>query len=282
MPIQGFGEVAERLRRSTVQVRLGSGRERGSGSGVIWNQSGLIVTNAHVARQDRAQVELWDGRTFEGNVTSRHSRRDLAAIQIDARGLPAIPLGDSGALRTGELVLAVGNPLGFIGALTTGVVHGHGPLRGLGRQNWVQAAVRLAPGNSGGPLADAQGRLIGINTMLVAGGLALAIPSNSAAEFVKAGPRPRLGVSVRPVETGPGPNIGLLVLEVEPHGSAASASLLLGDLLTGANGKPFRSADDLSDAVEAASGVLTLQFQRGERRTQREVTVQLFAAGVAA
>ena len=151
--------VGKRLRRSTRHITLGSGRQRGSGSGIIWNPDGLILTSAHVARRIGPRSS-WDGRTFEGKVTSRHGRRDLAAVQIDARGLPAIPLGDSGALRTGELVLAVGNPLGFIGALTTGVVHGQGPLRGLGRQNWVQAAVRLAPGNSGGPLADAQGRLI--------------------------------------------------------------------------------------------------------------------------
>ncbi len=160
MTNRGFGEVAEQLRRSTVQVLS---ERRGAGSGVIWTEDGLIVTNAHVARSDRPRVELWDGRELEGEVTARDSRRDLAALRVAASALPAATAGDSGALRPGELVLAVGNPLGFIGALTTGVVHALGPLRGLGRQPWVQAAVRLAPGNSGGPLANALGRVIGLN-----------------------------------------------------------------------------------------------------------------------
>src|SRR5258706_12605695 len=105
-------------------------------------------------------------------------RRDLASLKIGATGLPAATPGDSSALRVGELVIAVGNPMGFIGALTTGVVHAL-----PNRKRWVAADVRLAPGNSGGPLADAQGCVIGINTM-IAGGLALAVPSNVVAEFL--------------------------------------------------------------------------------------------------
>jgi serine protease Do len=182
MANRDFGEVAERLRRSTVQVSAGG---RGAGSGVIWAADGLIVTNAHVVRSDRPRVELWDGREFEAEVAASDTRRDLASIRIAAGGLPAATAGDSSALRPGELVLAVGNPFGFIGALTTGVVHALGPLRGLGRQTWVQAAVRLAPGNSGGPLADASGRVIGLNTMIAAGGLALAVPSNAVADFLR-------------------------------------------------------------------------------------------------
>ncbi len=110
MPIEGFGEVAERLRRSTVQIVEG---RRGSGSGVIWDAGGVIVTNAHVASRDRTRVELWDGRSFEGQVTSRDVRRDLAVVKIPADGLPAAAPGDSASLRAGELVVAVGNPLGF-------------------------------------------------------------------------------------------------------------------------------------------------------------------------
>lgn len=216
MPVRGFGELAEALRRSTVQVLQG-GRERGSGSGVVWDADGLIVTNAHVARGDTARIELWDGSAFHSRVIARDTRRDLATLRIPARGLAAISPGDSSALRPGELVMAVGNPLGFIGALTTGVVHAHGPLRGFGRRNWVQAAVRLAPGNSGGPLADAQGRLIGINTMVVSGGFALAVPSNTVADFVSRGDSGLLlGVTVRPVPLSRGGPLGMLVLEVAP------------------------------------------------------------------
>jgi len=171
MNTQGFGEVAERLRRSTVQVQSG-GRRQGGGSGVIWSSNGVIITNAHLASESGAKVALWDGSTHEATLVDRDPRRDLASLKIEASGLPAATAGDSNALRVGELVIAVGNPFGFIGALTTGVVHSL-----PNRKRWVAADVRLAPGNSGGPLADAQGRVIGINTM-IAGGLALAVPSN--------------------------------------------------------------------------------------------------------
>jgi serine protease Do len=272
----GFGEVAEQLRRSTVQVHAGRAR-RGSGSGVIWAADGLIVTNAHVAA-DRMRVELWDGREFDAQISARDPRRDLALLRISADGLPAAAAGDSSALRPGELVLAVGNPLGFIGALTTGVVHALGPFRGLGRQSWVQAAVRLAPGNSGGPLADAHGRVIGLNTMIAPGGLALAVPSNTIAEFLRRGTSPvMLGVTVRPVILEDRRSIGLLVLEISPSGAAETASILIGDLLLGANGKRFRSVDDLSDAIDeaAAAGLIALQFRRGNHKSERRVSVRL-------
>jgi serine protease Do len=263
---EGFGEVAERLRRSTVHIVRG----RGIGSGVIWDSGGLIVTNAHVVARGRASVELWDGRTFEAQVTSRDTHRDLAALKIPADGLPAATARDSKSLRPGELVLAVGNPLGFIGALTTGVIH-------TLSAGWVQAAVRLAPGNSGGPLADAEGRVIGLNTMVARGGLAFAIPSNAVGEFLKrGGSRAMLGVVIQPVAAG------LLILEVTPGSPADAASLRIGDLVTGVNGEPFRSVADLGGAIERSSGVLTLQFLRGDRRARREVTVRLGLIGAAA
>lgn len=270
-----FGEVAERLRRSTVQVSSGRSRP-GSGSGIIWSSDGVIITNAHVARSDRLRVELWDGRDFDAELTARDSRRDLASLRISEPDLPAAAAGDSSALRPGELVLAVGNPMGFIGALTTGVVHALGPLRGVGRQTWVQAAVRLAPGNSGGPLANARGQVIGVNTMIAGGGLALAIPSNAVADFLRRGASgPALGVTVRPVAFGNRGSIALVVLEVAPNGAGEAASLLIGDLLLGANGHRFRSVDDLADAIDGATGgVLNLQFTRGDHRNQREVVVR--------
>src|SRR5579863_8192967 len=176
--MQGFGEIAEHLRRSTVQVILEG--SRGGGSGMVWNEAGTILTNAHVARADGARVELWDGRRFSARVTSRDARRDLAALQLDgASGLVPVQPGNSDAIRTGELVIAIGNPLGFAGALSTGVVHSTGALAGMGRQSWIRADVRLAPGNSGGPLANAQGQVIGINTAIVYG-LGVAVPSNAA------------------------------------------------------------------------------------------------------
>jgi serine protease Do len=284
MAAQGYGEIAERLRRSTVHLRIGGGRE-GSGSGVIWSPDGLIVTNAHVARSERAMVELWDGRQLEAVLGARDTRRDLASLRVNrAADLPAATPGDSSALRPGELVMAVGNPLGFTGALSTGVVHAIGPLRGLGSRSWVQADVRLLPGNSGGPLADAQGRVIGINTM-IAGRLALAVPGNTVAEFLRRGSSSvSLGVVIQPVQVEfEGRRLGLLVLKIVPESPAAAASLLPGDLLLGASGRAFRSPEDLADALEASSGsALPLDFLRGDRRRVRQVTVRLEPARAAA
>ncbi len=267
MKPKDFGEIAEQLRRSTVQILNGERGEAGSGSGVIWDSTGLILTNAHVLRGKAPRVALWDGRAFPATVHSRDERRDLASLRVNTFGLPAAPSGDSSALRVGELVMAVGNPMGFVGALTTGVVHAVGPLRGLGRRAWVQADVRLAPGNSGGPLADAQGRVVGLNTMIVAGGLALAVPSNTVAEFLKRGPSITLGVTVRPVRTQSG-KPALLVLEVAARSPAEAASLLPGDIL-------LMTMEELNDAIDASSGaVLTLRFLRGSN-SPREVAVRL-------
>jgi serine protease Do len=273
---RAFGEIAERLRRSTVEVHL-RGANAG-GSGVIATPDGQIVTNAHVARDSGASVRLWDGREFPAKLLARDARRDLAALKVEAGGLPAATFGDSGALRVGELVMAIGNPMGFIGALTTGVVHALGILGGFGRQNWVLADVRLAPGNSGGPLADAYGRVIGINTMIVNGivnGLGAAVPSNAVTAFLRRGASGfSLGVTVQPVRLEDR-RFGLLVLKVEAGSPAAGAPLWAGDVLTGAGGRAFRSVDDLHLALDDASGVIRLQFLRGDRAAPREVTIRL-------
>jgi serine protease Do len=271
MTTPGFGEVAEQLRRSTVQVQS-QGRRQGGGSGVIWSKDGLIVTNAHVARDSRAKVALWDGSAHEATLVSRDTRRDLASLKIDASGLPAATPGDSGALRVGELVIAVGNPLGFIGALTTGVVHSL-----PNRRRWVAADVRLAPGNSGGPLADARGRVIGINTM-IAGGLALAVPSNAVGEFLgrRGAQGPSLGVTLQPVPLR-GNAFGFLLLKVDPGSAAEAASLMIGDVLVGAGGRAFACMEDLHSALDSAGEVLDVQFLRGDRRSTRATAVRLRA-----
>jgi len=255
--MRGFGEIAERLRRSTVEVRIPG--ERGGGSGVVWNAGGLIVTNAHVARASDTEVDLWDGRRIPGRVVSRDARRDLALLNITASNLePATP-GDSAALRPGELVMAVGSPLGFAGALSRGAVHSIGPIDGMGTRPWIRAGVRLAPGNSGGPLANARGEVIGINTAIV-NGLGVAIPSNRAVDFVERGPLPSLGVALRPVR------LGLLLLDVDSAGAAANASLKPGDTL-------LLSLDELNGALDSGGEVLRLRFLRESKI--RETYVQL-------
>jgi serine protease Do len=175
-----LAELASVLRRSTVEVQT---RGAGAGSGIIWQANGLIVTNAHVARADRATIVLSDGRAFDGVVTARDPRRDLATIAIDVGSavLPAATIGHPTDLRTGDVVVALGHPLGITGALALGVVHVVEVRRGGPR--WIRADIRLAPGNSGGPLADAHGRVVGVNT-LIAGGLGVAVPVTTVARFL--------------------------------------------------------------------------------------------------
>jgi serine protease Do len=166
--------VAKRLSQSTVKVHNGSS---GAGSGVIWRPDGLIITNAHVATNRRVIVELWDGRLLTAVRVGIDPTKDLAALKIAASNLPAATIGDSDALRVGELVLAVGNPFGDSNAVTSGIIHAN-------HQRMVTADIRLFPGNSGGPLADCLGRVIGINTM-IAYGLAVAIPSLAVERFLQ-------------------------------------------------------------------------------------------------
>jgi serine protease Do len=277
---EGFGEVAEQLRRSTVLIQSSG---RGAGSGVIWSADGLVVTNAHVVRGSRVEVQLWDGREFAARVVARDPRRDLAQLRIEATNLSPASGGDSAQLRAGELAIAIGNPLGFVGALATGVIHGVGPLRGLGPQSWVQADVRLAPGNSGGPLATARGQVIGINTM-VAGSLALAIPSNAVRDFLNAGPANAwLGVTVHPTlvprntgASGAKKTFGLVVLEIEPGSPADLASLLPGDILLGAEESSFGAVEDLAGVLQGGGPrALRIEFLRGDYARIRRVTVQI-------
>lgn len=259
-----FAVTAAALNHSTVQVR---GRRFGSGAGVIWHPSGLIITNAHVVRSSRTTVELWDGRILDAVVTAKDDSRDLAALKVEAADLPVVNIGDSNALRVGELVLAVGNPFGLVGALTTGIIHSLGSKDKSSSQRWVIADIRLAPGNSGGPLADAQGRVIGINSMIV-DGLGFAVPSNAVKRFLqRPEERPRLGVTIQPVVVKLGEHrvLGLLVLEVQSHSLAQQADLLIGDVLIGVSGELFRAPDDLTAALsDVGSGeLLQLDVLRG-------------------
>jgi serine protease Do len=267
----GIGEIGERLRRSTVLIRSGN-----AGSGIVWDDAGTIVTNAHVARSGVLTVEFWDGHAARASVLKRDVRRDLAILRCDATGSEPARHDDARRPRAGEFVIAVGNPLGFIGAMSTGVVHAVGP-------DFVQTTARLAPGNSGGPLADARGFVIGINTAVSSGGLGLAVPASAVNRLLMAGPQVELGVTVRPVRIhGPGRGIGLLVLGVAAGSPAEYASLRIGDVLTGVNGKHFTFVDDLQEGLDAwKTETMSIQFLRGGDSRQREVTIRAIQ-GVAA
>jgi serine protease Do len=170
--------LAARLAEITVQIR--AGRES-LGCGIIWSSAGVIVTNAHVARSNSLAVELTDGRVFEGRVRWRHPRRDLAAVAVAATGLPTPIIADPRRVRPGEIAIALGHPLGLANGLALGIVHTSEPT--AGQNQWLRADIRLAPGNSGGPLANAAGELLGINT-LIAGGLAYAIPATVVQRYL--------------------------------------------------------------------------------------------------
>ena len=164
--------LADGLRRVTVEV---AGGGNGVGSGVVVAPE-WVVTNAHVVRERNVTVRLADGRCVHGRVVAGDGDADLAALHVPDLGTDAATLADSQKLRVGARVIAIGHPLGVRGAVTTGIVHAVAPI-GRGGPPWIQADLRLAPGNSGGPLADARGRLVGLNSRIV-GGLALAIPES--------------------------------------------------------------------------------------------------------
>ena len=262
-------DLADRLRQSTVQVR--SGRSS-SGSGVIWQTDGLIMTNAHVV-SGAATLELWDGRVLEAQVLRRDPQRDLAALKVAATDLPAVTIGNSDRLRVGEWLFAVGNPLGTVGALTTGILHAAPQASHSASDRWIQADIRLAPGNSGGVLANAQGEAIGINSMIV-NGLGFAIPSRAVERFLAAD-RPYLGVTLQPVRLMGRRRLGFLVLEVAIDSTAARIPLMVGDVITEINGRAFTSLSALTAILEErqVGETLRIKWLRGDRQFEREVVL---------
>ena len=278
-------EMIGNAHQSVVQVR---GRGRGAGAGVIWDAEGLVLTNHHVVvsgrRGSRVQVVLHDGRTFDAEVVKRGRDLDLALLRIEeAPGdLPAAPVGDSDALRVGELVYAIGHPWGRPGTVTAGIVSGLGVVRRPGgRTRYIQSDVALAPGNSGGPLLNARGEVVGINAMIF-GRLALSIPSNAALAWLAGEEqRPRLGVRVLPVElttslrrADPGlPETGLVIAAVEGDGAAERAGLLVGDVLLGLDGEAPHDAESLLDALARAGDAVRLRVMRGGRISFMDVNL---------
>ena len=176
--------VVEAVQRSLVQIRNGG---RGAGAGTIWHPDGLVLTNNHVIDGGPIRVTLMDGRTVPGRVLARDARLDLAALSISARGLPAMTLGESTSLRPGQLVIALGHPWGILGAVAVGAVIGAGaqlPGTPAAKREWIAVNLNLRPGNSGGPLVDSQGRLVGINTMITGPEVGMAVPVHVAKEFL--------------------------------------------------------------------------------------------------
>jgi len=271
-----IAEMVERVKPSVVQVMNG---RRGAGAGVIWRSNGGIVTNHHVIAGGgpTARVLLTDGRELEARVVNSNPALDLALLQADAEDLPAAPVADSSQLRVGELVFAVGHPWGQPYVVTMGIVSAHGevPMPRSGRTaQYVRSDVNVAPGNSGGPMLNAQGAMVGITAMIFGGDMAVAIPSHVATEWVAGLPSRRvyLGVGVQPVELPPSlfekehaEAEGLMVVAVDRDGPAHRAGLLVGDVLLSMQGKPVIDGDSLLGALaKGAEGEpLRLKFWRG-------------------
>jgi len=244
----------DRLRDSTFQIS----NSAGGGAGIAW-PGGFILTNAHVLRGEKVFVMNSRGEQAPARVVRRDSERDLAVLSANLRVEPAT-IGDSSKVKPGEIVWAVGNPLGRTGAVAMGSIHAVGPMRMGSRRDWIQADVRLAPGNSGGILANADGEVIGINTM-VFGGLGLAIPSNEARSFADGEiGSVRLGVEMIPVAEG------LVVVGMQEGSLAEGSGLLIGDIIR-------YSADELRSWLFrlATAGAAELPIIRAGRATALNV-----------
>jgi S1-C subfamily serine protease len=254
--------VAANLGPAVGSLRLG----RGSGSGVVFTADGFLLTNAHVVgRSDAGQVAFSDGTVSPFHVIGVDPLSDLAVVRADGPTPVAAELGEAGGLRVGQLVVAVGNPLGLAGSVTAGVVSGLGrslPTRSgaMARvvDDVIQTDAALNPGSSGGALATADGRVVGINTAVAGVGLGLAIPINDTTRHIIAAltsdgrvRRAYLGVAGGPVPLPPpvagrlGQRTGLRVVEVVAGSPAERAGLHAGDIVVAARRTPIRAAEDL-------------------------------------
>ena len=180
------GALDDLVRRLEAGLVVVHGHRDGAGAGIIWNPDGLILTNAHVVGRGAARVLLHDDREFEARLVSRDPEVDLALMEIEARDLPAVRPAES-LPHVGEMVFAVGHPWGQRGYVSSGIVSAIGAARTRGRRGSfpvIRSDVPLAPGNSGGPLVNAAGELLGINTMIVGGDQSVAIPAWIARQFI--------------------------------------------------------------------------------------------------
>ena len=262
--------VVERVGPAVASVSVAARREggppAGAGSGVLFTPDGYLLTNAHVVRgAKRVGVSLTDGSTLEASVVGADEPTDLAVIAVDGSRLPYAELGSSAKLRVGQLVVAIGNPLGFGSTVSAGVVSALGrtmrATSGRLMEGIIQSDVALNPGNSGGPLVDSPGRVIGINTAMILGaqGLSFSVPIDTAkwvlGQLMTTGHvrRGYLGIAGqnRPLARGTARRLGLAedagveVMRVERGGPAAEAGVVAGDVIVAADGEPVRSVDDL-------------------------------------
>jgi len=277
-----LADLADRVRAGVVEVSDG----RGTGAGTIWRSDGLIVTNHHVVPGETARVTLVDDRVFDARVIASLPERDLALLKVDAEALPALPVGDSASLRPGEIVLAVGHPHGVPGVVTFGVFSRFGPYQGSPGKHFREgllADIELRPGNSGGPLVNARGEVVGINAMVLGPGTALAVPSATVARLLASNGRRTLGIQVGVVQSTPaigdngdqGRELLLMILDVAANSSAARAGLLPGDILLEIDGEQLEEPGDVALAMTGAKGGQSLSLSILRAGERQEVMVLL-------
>jgi S1-C subfamily serine protease len=292
--------VAERLSPSVANLRV-SRRVRGGrildggGSGVVITPDGFTLTSAHVVArtEGRGQASFVDGRELEFEVVGSDPLSDLAVLRVDARDLVPAELGDAERLRVGQLVVAIGNPHGFTGSVTAGVVSALGrslPTRSGANvrvvDNVIQTDAALNPGNSGGALADGRGRVVGINTAVAGVGLGLAVPINAATRRIVGAlmaegrfRRAYLGIAGGPRPLPPrlarelGRKSGVEIAQVVEGGPADRAGLRAEDLIVELEGTPIEGMDDLQRVVvsEVIGRAVRAKVVRGGRERELEL-----------
>ena len=287
----------ERIGPAVVSVRSArsDGRPLGQGSGVVYTPDGYVLTNSHVIRDGaRISVSLTSGRTLEATIVGDDPQTDLAVLRVPGNDLEHATLGRSAELRVGQLVIAVGNPLGFHATVTAGIVSALGrTLRApTGRliDSVIQTDAALNPGNSGGPLADMRGRVVGINTAMAGGaqGICFAIGIDTASDvahrLMRDGRvrRSRLGMAgqtiqldrriVRGLERAIGHAV--MISEIVPNGPAALADLQNGDLLLEFDGEPVSGVDHLHRLLTAERAGIDIPVRLLRRGKLVEATVR--------
>ena len=297
----GFDERhAEIFRRFGFPFPFGGGprqepERRGTGSGFIISADGLILTNHHVVEgADEIKVRLTDNREFTGKVLGSDAKTDIAVVKIDAKDLPYLTMGNSDELKVGEWVAAIGSPFGLDNTVTSGIVSAKS--RKLPSDQYVpfiQTDVAVNPGNSGGPLFNMKGEVVGINSQIFSTsggfmGLSFAIPSNLAMQIkdqlVKNGKvtRGRIGVVIQSVTQDLAESFGMktpkgaIVSQVEKDGPAAKAGLQEGDIITAVNGRAIDDSVDMPVIIGsmAPGSIAKLSIIRNNKDMTLDVKVE--------
>jgi serine protease Do len=282
-----------RVARAMTPTVVSVVQEEGSGSGVIVDQSGVVLTNAHVVGNSRrVQVGLADGRTVQGQVLGRDPTIDVAVVRVNAQNLPIAPIGDSDKLEVGQSAIAIGNPLGLERTVTAGVVSAvnRNP-RGISLDGLIQTDAAISPGNSGGPLVDSHGRVIGINTAVLSGpgasGLGFAIPINLANDVVRQVlttgriTRAYLGVTFADIDSELAQQFGLpvkqgiILTSVEPGSPAARAGLRPQDIIVKGNDTAVTSGGDLRKLLRSLTPGTTVRLDVIRPNGRSTIPVQL-------